>query len=71
MESAPQDGVVRADVIGADNDTNPGGAAADAVSRVTVVRLTFVGRVVGVGYAACLRAWMRLVSTDPEFTWSG
>ena len=71
MDSAPQDGVVRADVIGADNDTNPGGSVADVARRVTVVRLTFVGLLVGVGYAACLRAWMRLVSTDPEFSWSG
>ena len=71
MDSAPQDGVVGADAIGADNGSNPGGAAADVVSRVIVVRLTFVGLVVGLGYAACLRAWMRLVSTDPEFSWSG
>ena len=71
MDSNPQDGYVRADTIGTDNSTRPAGSVADMGSRVTVVRLTFVGLVVGVGYAACLRAWMRLVSTDPEFSWSG
>lgn len=30
-----------------------------------------VGLGVGVGYGAALRAWMRLVSTDPGFSWSG
>jgi hypothetical protein len=29
------------------------------------------GLLVGLVYAAALRAWMRLVSTDPEFTWTG
>ncbi len=30
-----------------------------------------VGLVVGVVYGATLRAWMRLASADPSFTWSG
>ena len=71
MDSAPQDGCGRADVIVTDHSARPGGSAADGVSRGTVVRLTCVGLVVGVGYAACLRVWMRLVSTDPEFSWAG
>ena len=31
----------------------------------------FAGAALGVAYGAALRAWMRLVSEDPEFTWAG
>lgn len=41
------------------------------VKRSHVVRSMAIGLVVGAGYGACLRAWMRLVSTEPEFSWSG
>jgi hypothetical protein len=39
--------------------------------RSSLVRSAVIGLAVGAGYAVCLRAWMRLVSTDPEFSWSG
>lgn len=35
------------------------------------MRLTLLGLVAGVVWAAALRAWMRMVSDYPEFTWSG
>jgi len=30
-----------------------------------------LGLLLGLGYGVALRAWMRLISTDPEFSWSG
>jgi hypothetical protein len=36
-----------------------------------VVRWTAAGLTVGATYGAALRAWMRPVSTDPEFSWGG
>src|SRR3954454_7152387 len=38
---------------------------------VVVLWLTGTGAAVGAAYGVALRAWMRLVSTDPDFTWSG
>ena len=35
------------------------------------IRSTLIGLAVGAGLGVALRAWMRLVSTDPEFSWSG
>lgn len=45
--------------------------SASAADGGDLLRTTLSGLAVGIGYAACLRAWMRLVSTDPEFSWSG
>jgi hypothetical protein len=41
------------------------------IGHVSIVRPTVLGLVAGAGYAACLRVWMRLVSTEPEFSWGG
>lgn len=38
---------------------------------VRVVRTACAGLMVGALYGAALRAWMRLISTSPEFSWSG
>jgi hypothetical protein len=38
---------------------------------VGVLRMMAAGAAVGATYGVALRAWMRLVSTDPGFTWSG
>jgi hypothetical protein len=43
----------------------------DVPARRDLVRSMVLGLALGAGYAACLRAWMRLVSTDPEFSWAG
>lgn len=36
-----------------------------------MLRPTATGAAVGAAYGVALRAWMRLVSTDPGFSWSG
>ena len=43
----------------------------DAVAWRVVVHYLVVGLASGAGYGVALRAWMRLVSTEPEFSWSG
>jgi hypothetical protein len=35
------------------------------------LRLALAGAGLGLGWGVAARAWMRLISTDPEFTWSG
>jgi len=35
------------------------------------MRLALLGLVAGVAWAAALRTWMRMVSDQPEFSWSG
>lgn len=34
-------------------------------------RQAAAGLVIGAGWGVAARVWMRLISTDPEFTWSG
>jgi hypothetical protein len=41
-----------------------------APARVIPIAV-LVGALAGVAYGASLRAWMRLVSDDPEFSWTG
>ena len=41
------------------------------LDRGAPIRLTLTGLAAGVGLGVALRAWMRLVSTEPEFSWSG
>ena len=36
-----------------------------------LVRSTAAGLIIGAASGVALRAWMRLVSTDPEFNWTG
>ncbi len=36
-----------------------------------LIRLTLFGLAVGAGLGIALRGWMRLISTEPEFSWSG
>jgi hypothetical protein len=45
--------------------------ASEQLSRVGVVATTLAGTGVGVAYGVAIRAWMRLVADDPEFTWGG
>ena len=47
------------------------GASTSGSGRGKLMRSTALGLAGGAGYAVCLRAWMRLVSTDPEFSWGG
>jgi hypothetical protein len=35
------------------------------------LRLALAGAALGLGWGIAARAWMRLISTEPEFTWSG
>ena len=35
------------------------------------VRLILLGVLCGAGWGVAARVWMRLISTDPTFTWSG
>jgi hypothetical protein len=51
------------------HDDEPIGATGFGV--LGVLGLTATGAAVGAAYGVALRAWMRLVSTDPEFSWSG
>lgn len=39
--------------------------------RAYGVRTVLAGLLVGLTYGVALRAWMRLVSPEPEFSWSG
>jgi hypothetical protein len=48
-----------------------GGSSARTGGLGGLVRPVVLGLVTGAGYAGCLRAWMRLVSTTPEFSWGG
>jgi uncharacterized membrane protein YgdD (TMEM256/DUF423 family) len=40
-------------------------------SRHAVLRAALIGLGLGVAWGAAARAWMRLVSTEPEFSWVG
>ena len=40
-------------------------------SRHAVLRAALIGLGLGVAWGAAARAWMRLVSTEPEFSWLG
>jgi hypothetical protein len=62
------DGRARGDCSLTDVDTD---ASRSGSGRGRLARSTALGLAVGAGYAVCLRAWMRLVSTDPEFSWGG
>jgi hypothetical protein len=42
-----------------------------SISHGSVLRPTLVGLAVGATYGVALRAWMRLISTEPGFTWTG
>ena len=42
-----------------------------ASSPVTPLRAGLVGLALGAGWGVVARAWMRMVSTSPEFSWSG
>jgi len=42
-----------------------------ATTRPSRLRLALAGATVGFGWGVAARAWMRLISTEPEFTWSG
>ncbi len=39
--------------------------------RLPTALVPVVGLVVGAGLGIMARAWMRMISTDPEFTWNG
>jgi hypothetical protein len=41
------------------------------LSRHAVLRAALIGFGLGAAWGAVARAWMRLVSTSPEFSWSG
>jgi hypothetical protein len=45
--------------------------SAPAPARTRGARTVLLGLAVGVCYGVVLRAWMRLVSTAPEFSWAG
>ena len=45
--------------------------SAAAGGLASLPRCTSIGLAAGLAYGVCLRAWMRLVSTDPEFSWGG
>jgi hypothetical protein len=47
------------------------GDAAPRGNPVGLIRPLALGLGAGIGYGLCLRLWMRLVSTDPAFTWTG
>jgi hypothetical protein len=40
-------------------------------TRPSRLRLALAGAALGLGWGVTVRAWMRLISTDPEFSWSG
>ncbi len=40
-------------------------------TRPPGVRTVALGLLIGLVYGVTLRAWMRLISTDPEFSWTG
>lgn len=40
-------------------------------SATSPARLMLIGAGAGMAWGVLLRLWMRLVSTDPEFTWTG
>ena len=46
-------------------------SAALSPARADGVRTVLGGLLVGLTYGVALRVWMRLVSTEPEFSWSG
>jgi hypothetical protein len=50
-----------------DEVTSVGAAGVDS----GLLRPVAAGLAVGAGYGVALRAWMRLVSTEPEFSWGG
>jgi hypothetical protein len=41
------------------------------VTRPSRLRWALAGAGLGLGWGVAARAWMRLISTDPEFSWSG
>jgi hypothetical protein len=55
----------------AETDAAPSGAPRAQLGRRPVVWTVLTGSAVGAAYGMALRAWMRFISTDPEFTWSG
>jgi hypothetical protein len=42
-----------------------------ATTRPSRLRLALAGAAAGLGWGVTARAWMRLISTEPGFTWSG
>ncbi len=44
---------------------------APAVVRIDVPRAAAAGLALGVSWGVAARVWMRLISTDPEFSWTG
>jgi hypothetical protein len=51
--------------MGALLDTRP------PATRPSRLRLALAGAAFGLGWGIAARAWMRLITTDPEFSWSG
>lgn len=43
----------------------------DATTRLGIVRTIATGLLGGFTLGVAARAWMRLITTDPEFTWNG
>jgi hypothetical protein len=41
------------------------------IDRLSRVQLVLAGLVLGCTWGALIRLWMRLISTDPAFTWGG
>ena len=41
------------------------------MTNVSVPRAAAAGLALGGGWGVAARIWMRLITTDPEFTWSG
>jgi hypothetical protein len=42
-----------------------------ATTRPSRLRLALAGAAAGLGWGVTARAWMRRISTEPGFTWSG
>jgi hypothetical protein len=51
--------------------TGQGTTAGPVAAQRSALRSVLLGTAAGAGYGIALRAWMRLVATDPEFSWSG
>lgn len=45
--------------------------AVDRHELVPTARMVGLGAAAGLGWGALMRAWMRFISTDPEFSWGG